>query len=140
MPNDNNIIEIDAHPVKEFFIDIITQDVKIIDSIPEFVDNSIDGALRHQEEGEDLSGRRITITLDGEKAVIQDNCGGISKSQAEDYAFRFGSPEEAEELPSRIGEYGIGMKRSIFRLGSKFLIESNPVDDERFVVEVDVDA
>jgi len=136
---DDETLEINASPVKDFFIDIITRDVNIIDTIPEFVDNSIDGALRLRNEDEDLSDLRVEITLDEDKAVIKDNCGGISRIQAEEYAFRFGRPDEAEDLPSRIGEFGIGMKRSLFRLGNKFLVESYPVDEERFIIDVDVD-
>lgn len=134
---DDETIEIDANPVKDFFIDIITRDINIIDTIPEFVDNSIDGATRLRE-GEDLSDLWVKLTLDENEIEIRDNCGGISITQAEQYAFRFGRPDEEGDLPSKIGEFGIGMKRSLFRLGNKFLVESFPADGERFVVEVDV--
>lgn len=129
-----------AYPVKRFFIDVVTQDIQIIDTIPEFVDNSIDGANRLSEEDEDLSGLRVEIELDENGVAIKDNCGGISRELAEDYAFRFGRPEEInDQLESRIGEYGVGMKRSLFKLGRSFTLESNPEEGYRFLIDVDVD-
>lgn len=137
MPDDTSI-EVNANPVKEFFINILTRDVKIIDTIPEFVDNSIDGASRIRDD-EEYSGLYVNIELSEDRAVLTDNCGGIPRDIAENYAFRFGRPNEyTGEMDSLIGKFGVGMKRSLFKLGDYFLIESS-TEDNHFVIEVDLD-
>lgn len=139
--SDSDTFIIDAHPVKQFFIEIITRDVKLIDTIPEFVDNSIDGATRISDDEEELSGLYVRINADSNQIIIRDNCGGIPRELAEEYAFRFGRPDmEGEDLPSKIGKFGVGMKRSFFRLGDNFLLETyHHGNDERYVIEINVD-
>lgn len=134
----NDDMRADASPVKEFFIDVVTRDVEIIQTIPEFIDNSIDGALRQADDEEDLSDFFVRIDMGPESIEITDNCGGIPLPVAQDYAFRFGRPEEGEDrLPSAIGEFGVGMKRSLFKLGDQFIVESR-TEDNHFIIEVDV--
>lgn len=110
-----------------------------METIPEFIDNSIDGAERLRGEGA-LDGLRVELNIDEDRVIIADNCGGIPRELAENYAFRFGRPDEiSQEFESTIGKFGVGMKRSIFKLGRKFLVESNPVDEDRYVIEEDID-
>lgn len=130
-------IKVDANPVKDFFIDIITRDVDLIDTIPEFVDNSIDGANRLRDNG-NYSGLFVEIDITPENIQILDNCGGIPREHAENYAFRFGRSDDFDDTDSIIGEFGVGMKRSLFKLGSTFIVESLR-ENEHFVIEVDVD-
>lgn len=131
-------VEVDARPVKEFFISVITRDVELIDTIPEFVDNSIDGATR-SADGESLDGYYVDVNISSDRAIIKDNCGGIEKELAEEYAFRFGRPIDIQDdLESVIGIFGVGMKRSLFKLGDHFIIESK-TDDDHFILDIDVD-
>ena len=58
--SDSNTVGVDARPVKEFFISIITRDIKLIDTIPEFVDNSIDEATR-SADSESLDGFYLDV-------------------------------------------------------------------------------
>jgi hypothetical protein len=135
MPVDE-VKTINAHPVKEFFISIITRDVRVIETIPEFVDNSIDGALRHDGDFEDFE---VEISINEEQVEIIDDCGGIEEDLAANYAFRFGRPTDMDDgFESLIGKFGVGMKRSLFKLGKEFLIESK-TEDSHFVVHIDVD-
>lgn len=138
--SDGETFNIEAHPVKEFFIEIITRDVKLIDTVPEFVDNSIDGATRIVDDEEDLSELYVRIDADSDEIEIKDNCGGIPRDLSEEYAFRFGRPDMGDEyLPSKIGKFGVGMKRSFFRLGDKFVLETyHRGSEERYVIEIDV--
>lgn len=137
MPNDDEF-EVPAHPYKRFFVYVITRDPNYMDAIQEFVDNSIDGATRESQE-ESFDDYNIDVLVDSEKVEVTDDCGGLPKQLAEDYAFRFGRPEEVpEDFQTTIGEFGIGMKRSIFKLGRKFLVESNPVNGPRFIIEEDL--
>jgi hypothetical protein len=137
--SDSDTVEVDARPVKEFFISIITRDIKLIDTIPEFVDNSIDGATRSADD-ESLNSFHVDIMVSSDRLIVEDNCGGIEREIAEDYAFRFGRPVDLvqDDLESVIGIFGVGMKRSLFKLGRHFIIESK-TEDDHFILDIDVD-
>lgn len=132
---------VNANPTKEFFISMLTRDIDVKAAIVELIDNSIDGAKRLRASG-DYHGLFINITYDRDSFRIQDNCGGISIKTARDYAFRFGrsSGHSVEKAPGQhfTGVFGIGMKRSLFRLGTEFEITSN-TEEEHFKLHVNVD-
>ena len=130
----NNIIE--GNPTKKFFIDMITRDISIEDAIIDLLDNSIDGANRINSEN--YNNLRINLTITDKEFIIQDNCGGFSLETAQKYAFRFGRPEDAPASNSTVGRFGIGMKRSLFKIGRHFTVESQHLQDH-FKVEVNVD-
>jgi len=133
----NDPWQIDASPTKELFIYMLVRDISLNRAIIDLVDNSVDGALRLRPHG-DYTGLSIRIELDSEYLKIVDNCGGIPVKIARDYAFRFGRPKEAESMPKSIGQFGVGMKRTLFKLGSKFRVEST-TESSYFVIEEDVD-
>lgn len=130
---------VNANPTKEFFISMLTRDVDIKAAILELIDNSIDGAKRMRPDG-NYSGLYIRIEYDKEKFSIADNCGGISIKTASETAFRFGrsGSEKNESKQQFTGVFGIGMKRSLFRLGKYFEVEST-TSNEYFKLSVDVD-
>merc|ERR1712000_233120 len=68
---------------------------------------------------------------------IIDNCGGISWETASNYAFRSGRPTEAPSTPGSIGQFGIGMKRALFKLGNAFTVRS-VTEKEDFELRVNV--
>ena len=80
----------------------------------------------------------ISIHVDKNQFVIEDNCGGFSLETAQKYAFRFGRPDGAPKVSNTVGRFGIGMKRSLFKIGKKFVVESHCLQDH-FKVEVDVE-
>lgn len=137
--SDSDTVEVDASPVKEFFISIITRDIELIDTIPEFVDNSIDGATR-SADGDSLDDYYVDVMVSSDNLIVKDNCGGIEREIAEDYAFRFGRPVDLaqDDLESVIGIFGVGMKRSLFKLGRHFIIESK-TENDHFILDIDVD-
>lgn len=127
-------------PTKDFFIRMITKDISLIDCILDLLDNSIDGARRQVGRSGDLEPFHAEIFLDSQKFEIADNCGGISLSDAIDYAFHFGRRKDAKkDVDGGIGLYGIGMKRAIFKMGRNATVESQHHEDA-FIVYVDVDA
>ena len=134
--NTKNIIE--GNPTKKFFIEMITRDISIEDAIIDLLDNSIDGANRINSE--DHTGLGIDITINESEFKIIDNCGGFSLETAQKYAFRFGRPNEAPNDKNSIGRFGIGMKRSLFKIGKKFSVETQHQTNEHFKIEVDVDS
>lgn len=127
-------------PTKDFFIRMITKDISLIDCILDLLDNSIDGGRRQVGRHGALEPFRADIELSSESFSVADNCGGISLSDAIDYAFHFGRRKDAKkDVDGGIGLYGIGMKRAIFKMGRNATVESQHAEDA-FVVDVDVDA
>lgn len=127
---------IDASPTKDFFISILIRDIKLVDAIADLIDNCVDGARRLRSDGQ-YQGLHIDIEIDPDHFMISDNCGGITSKIAREYAFRFGRPEGVDNTPHSIGQFGVGMKRALFKMGNKFEIEST-AGDSRFVLDIDV--
>src|SRR5262245_22125025 len=128
---------IDAMPTKELFIDMLTRDIALIPAIIDLVDNSADGAKRTKGDGS-LKDYWTRVVVSPNEFSVSDNCGGISVEIARKYAFRFGRAQGAPSVKHSVGQFGVGMKRAIFKMGRKFRIESTTTTS-RFVVDVDVD-
>lgn len=128
--------EIEAGPTKEFFIEMITRDIQLNKAILDLIDNSIDGAKRTERFNDKI----IDIEMNEDKFQICDNCGGFSIAIAREYAFKFGRKENQNEnkVDYSIGRFGVGMKRTLFKLGKNFYIESR-TNEEHFKIEVDVE-
>ena len=121
LPND----QIDAEPTKSFFIDMLTRDIPLDQAILDLVDNSVDGAKAlYADLGSPLSDRWIRLEFDKDKFAIIDNCGGFGRQAAREYAFRFGRPEGSARTPHSIGQFGVGMKRALFKFGRHFVVNS----------------
>lgn len=121
---------IDASPTKELFIDTLVRDVSVKDAILDLVDNAIDGYI--QRGYSDRKEIRLNITK--EKFQIWDNCGGIDVESAKKEVFRFGIAKSG--VKKTLGVYGIGLKRSIFKMGSYTVFES---DNRRNYFRVKID-
>jgi len=131
--------EIDAAPTKSFFIDMLTRDIPLDQAILDLVDNSVDGAKAIQaQNGGDFADRWVRLEFDAEHFSIVDNCGGFGKEAAKKYAFKFGRPDGAVRTPHSIGQFGVGMKRALFKFGRHFVVRSVTAD-ESWKVEVPVD-
>jgi|SRR5215831_17060017 len=129
---------INAEPTKEFFVDMITRDIPLEQAILDLVDNSVDGARRFPKEGDrPLDGYIVDITIDGEHFRMSDNCGGFGRDVARDYAFRFGRPAGHTMLAHSIGQFGIGMKRALFKFGDHFIVSSATPQD-KWSVDIDL--
>lgn len=124
-----------ANPTKAFFVRMITRDISLEDCILDLIDNSVDGAW-HSEgsrsiglaDGTNLSAYHIRISVSPDKFSIEDNCGGMTLSNAIDHAFSFGRSALDEHADYSIGVYGIGMKRAVFKLGTDIRIRSTYLD------------
>ena len=148
---DQPVIKIDASPTKELFISMLVRDLSLRDAIGDLVDNSVDAARKLFEQRENIQesnaevllsefeydNLRVDITLTGNEFIISDNCGGMSVATARDYAFRFGRSKEADKTPGSIGQFGIGMKRALFKLGNHFTVASR-TRNNRFSLDVPV--
>ncbi len=143
--------KINAKPTKLFFIDMLTRDITVSDAIGDLVDNSVDAARseiyrQDRQKGKfiiDLFALKyenttIDINFNEDEFSILDNAGGIPYNIAKEYAFCFGRPEKFDGTPGSIGQFGIGMKRSFFKIGKKISIES-ATHDCYFKIEIDVE-
>src|SRR5690242_4487299 len=93
-----------AHPRKQFFLEMFTRDISLEDCILDLIDNSIDGLSRLKEL--DLSPPLLTelrrrarsssvlpnieVDYSNNEFAITDNCGGIDKDLALTEVFSFG--------------------------------------------------
>lgn len=130
----NNLV-VDSSPSKEFFLNMITKDVTVESCILDLIDNSID-AYKRTNDGKKQGIIDISYSIQQDYFSINDNCGGMSREIAVSKAFRFGNNRERNA--STLGMYGIGMKRSIFKIGADFIVESKTASDS-FKVYMDHD-
>jgi hypothetical protein len=141
--------EVKAGPTKELFIYMLVRDLSLRDAIGDLVDNSIDAVrkiikLRNDAPSEftlisnKYRGFTLTLTLDEDRFIIEDNCGGMDVTTAREYAFRFGRDPDAPPTPGSIGQFGIGMKRALFKLGRQLVITSR-AESSSFTMKIDVD-
>jgi hypothetical protein len=154
----------DASPAKRFFIYMLIKDIELIPSVVDLVDNSVDAARIHLEatlapsqggegageaagipaagnatpQDRDLTGYWVKISAGPDRFEISDNCGGIPLDTAERYAFRFGRPEDFPGSPLAVGQFGVGMKRALFKLGTQFTV-SSVAEGSRFILPVNVE-
>lgn len=124
------IQEIDAEPTKGFFVEMLTRDIGLEQAVLDLVDNSIDGAKGLIGSGEKpFEGRKIALEFSRESFRIVDNCGGFTSEAARTYAFKFGKPTGSPRTPHSIGQFGVGMKRALFKFGHQFSVRSATIDD-----------
>lgn len=134
----SDIPKINASPTKEFFVAVLVRDVTLEVAISEFIENSIDGAKRVTNNGS-FADFYVKVKFDKSSFVIEDNCGGIPVEIAQNYAFRFGRTKDSPVTSSHpIGQFGVGMKRSLFRIGNYFSVKSTS-QDSSFSMEEDIE-
>jgi hypothetical protein len=129
--------KINASPTKDLFISMLVRDITLSDAIGDLIDNSVDGA-KLLRPNRDYNGLVIEIEAMPDYFTIIDNCGGIEADIARNYAFRFGRPKDKPILSGSVGQFGIGMKRSLFKMGKSFEVNTISASSS-FTVEVNVD-
>ncbi|MET3501647.1 hypothetical protein ABIC45_003259 [Mucilaginibacter rubeus] len=134
--SDDNAIS--AYPTKDLFISMLIRDLTLRDAIGDLADNSVDGVRGLTVSSErNYSNFYIKIEAFPDHFSIEDNCGGFSVKTARDYAFRFGRPKDSPNVKGSVGQFGIGMKRALFKLGNFFSIKSVS-ENSSFSMEVNV--
>jgi hypothetical protein len=129
---------VDAYPTKTFFISMLVKDIELIRAILDLIDNSVDGARRLRASQGDYAGLTIRIELKPKSFKITDNCGGIPIDLARHYAFRFGRPATMPKTHRSVGQFGVGMKRALFKLGRHFQVTST-TSSSSFTIDVNVE-
>jgi hypothetical protein len=131
-------LQANADPTKEFFVSVLGKDITLIAAIIDLVDNSVDGARRLRPKVEDrFEGLWVHIDAGPDGFRIRDNCGGIPVETAVNYAFRFGRPSGVKPPDFATGQFGIGLKRALFKLGYHFTVSSSTATSS-FTMDVDV--
>ena len=139
-----------ANPTKAFFVNMITRDITLEDSILDLIDNSVDSAWKSRGsppiglgDDADLSAYWISISVSPERFYIEDNCGGMTLDDAVDHAFSFGRRVSERHNKYSIGVYGIGMKRAVFKFGNNIRVRSTCLNPDgsklSFAVPITVD-
>ena len=127
-----------AMPTKQFFVSMLTRDISLVDAILDLVDNCLDGALR-LADGDEVNYKEhvVAISLSEECFTIEDDCGGIPREVAKNYAFKMGREpdDDRDSANETIGMYGVGMKRAIFKMGREANVETLH-DDDGFEVPI----
>lgn len=128
----------EASPTKQFFVSMLTRDISLADAILDLVDNCLDGAMRIADSGKvDYAKHFVRIDLSKDHFSIEDNCGGIPRDVAKNYAFKMGrEPDDDRDSDTEtIGMYGVGMKRAIFKMGREALVRTRH-DKDTFEVPI----
>jgi hypothetical protein len=133
---------------KQFFIDMFTRDISLEDCVLDLIDNSVDSYLRkhavsiselvfgpNASQLTDELGR-IDVTCTQQQIRVVDTCGGIARRRAMKDVFCFGHDED--DPIGKLGAYGVGMKRALFKIGNNFHIVSR-TPEEGFEVSFKLD-
>ena len=130
LPSGNQYGNIDASPVKSFFVEMLTRDIELKYAVLDLLDNCVDGIQRSVpklKKNKPYQGYYANINFDRNKFSIDDNCGGIPW-RLHNYAFRMGRANpNVEKGIKTVGVYGIGMKRAIFKIGRECVIRTQDV-------------
>ena len=146
----SNVITATAEPSKDFFISMLTRDIRLIDCILDLIDNSVDSIVygtnfdpmrdllvATTKKEISLSKYEIKILFNEKGFNITDNAFGISKDDAEKRVFRFGSDAVRKGKNGGLSIYGIGMKRACYKIGNALKIIST-TDSTQIEVAYDV--
>lgn len=132
MSSINNIRKIDMHPPKEFFF-CMTLDITPEETILELIDTFIEWYMYYNNRNRLKKRGNIKIQITDEKFVIESNYPGPPKDMVSNL-LQFG--RRVEKGCSKIGAYGIGTKRALFKLGRDIYLKSDD-GSEYFSVYID---
>jgi hypothetical protein len=127
---------------------MFTRDISLEDCVLDLIDNSLDAyLLKHKTSVSQLvfgaNGNlptpelgKIDVTCDDRQIRVVDTCGGILRKRAMAEVFCFG--HDKDDQLGKLGAYGVGMKRALFKIGNNFHIVSR-TPDEGFEVKFKLD-
>lgn len=135
------VVEAKANPHKRLFISLITRDISLADAVLDLLDNAINSAI--QKLGLSLSRpedyiallsrkvlkstTKVAINFDDKHFEMIDNAAGIRLKDAQERVFMFGRDGEDDGALAHddtLSVYGIGMKRALFKIGDRVVINS----------------
>ncbi len=133
--NENLIVK--ANPAKSFFVSMLIKDITLRDAIGDLVDNAVDAIKACAVNKNDLSPFKVIVNLSDSEFSISDNGQGMSTDIARTTAFNFGKAATHKLIDNSIGQFGIGMKRAFFKIGSSISVHS-VTTNSMFDIDIDV--
>ena len=130
-------LKVNADPAKSFFVSMLIKDITLRDAIGDLVDNAVDAIKACAYDKDDLSDFKVEIKLNSNEFLISDNGLGMSTEIARTTAFNFGKAEKHKLIDNSIGQFGIGMKRAFFKIGSMISVHS-VTNSSLFDIDIDV--
>ena len=130
-------LKVNAIPAKSFFVTMLIKDITLRDAIGDLVDNAVDAIKANAVNIDDLSSYKVIVNLTENEFSISDNGQGMSTDVARTTAFNFGKAAEHKLIEKSIGQFGIGMKRAFFKIGSKISVHS-VTKESLFDINIDV--
>lgn len=134
---DQNPNIVHADPAKGFFVSMLIKDITLRDAIGDLVDNAVDAIKAKTSNPNDLRGFQIDIKLGKTYFSIDDNGYGMEAEIARTTAFNFGKSHKHTLIDNSIGQFGIGMKRAFFKIGSNIQVKSVAATS-KFEIEINV--
>lgn len=124
----NNTLKISMGTSPDFLEQILTKDVSTLEAIYDLIDNSIDAArnqillnskVEKDEYGlpKSYASFSVTLKISKDRISIADNCLGMDENILATKAFVIASSSSHEY---GIGQYGIGLKRSLLKMGNNY--------------------
>lgn len=120
-------VEINSGVSPDFIEKTLTQDITTLEALYDLVDNAIDAARNHilQNDFEkddsglpaNYHGYKVHIRVDKNSVRILDNCFGIDEETLANTALYTAANSNHAY---GIGYYGLGLKRALLKMGSKF--------------------
>lgn len=120
-------VEINSGVSPDFIEKTLTQDITTLEALYDLVDNAIDAARNHilQNDFEqddsglpaNYHGYKVHIRVDKNSVRILDNCFGIDEETLTNTALYTAANSNHAY---GIGYYGLGLKRALLKMGSKF--------------------
>lgn len=136
---EDNKLKVKADPAKTFFVTMLIKDITLRDAIGDLVDNAVDAIKARAVDKSDLSAYLVKVELNENEFAISDNGLGMNTDVARTTAFNFGKAVEHKLIDNSIGQFGIGMKRAFFKLGSTISVHS-VTENSLFDIDIDVPA
>lgn len=124
MSEKGNRLKVQANPAKSFFVSMLIKDITLRDAIGDLVDNAVDAIKACATDKNNLSSYKIEVHLNENEFTITDNGQGMSTEVARTTAFNFGKAKDHKLVENAIGQFGIGMKRAFFKIGSIISVHS----------------
>lgn len=137
MAENGERLKVHANPAKSFFVSMLIKDITLRDAIGDLVDNAVDAIKARVADKNKLSGYKVEVTLSENEFTIKDNGQGMSTEVARTTAFNFGKAKDHQLIDGSIGQFGIGMKRAFFKIGS-FISVHSVTKTSRFDIDIDV--
>lgn len=132
-------LRVNAIPAKSFFVTMLIKDITLRDAIGDLVDNAVDAIKASAPNKNDLSAYKVVVNLKENEFSILDNGQGMSTDVARSTAFNFGKAATHKLIDNSIGQFGIGMKRAFFKIGSNISVHS-VTKDSMFDIDINVPA